>query len=329
MAPSEGMTLADATPGLVAVVAAASLAPVFGRLGSAVGLVDRGADDLKIHRAPVPILGGLAVVTAAGIGMAVTGRSAPWGLAGAVLVGFVGGLMDDLRPLPPWVRVLILVLAGMALTTGFDQLPFAAAIGTALLVLACANAVNIVDGQDGLAGGLAAIAALALGALGAIHGDPAVVAIGVATTGSLLGFLPWNWPRARLFLGNGGAYAVGVGLAFLAARLIALDGWRGLLAAGACLGVFAFEVAFTVARRATSGGAITAGDRLHSYDLLARMRGRVASTLWFWGLGLVAGAVGVSVGVLPLPVGVALTAGLVVAGTWWGLRLWAGRVPVT
>jgi hypothetical protein len=122
---------------------------------------------------------------------------------------------------------------------------------------------------------------------------------------------------------------VGVGLAFLAARLIALDGWRGLLAAGACLGVFAFEVAFTVARRATSGGAITAGDRLHSYDLLARMRGRVASTLWFWGLGLVAGAVGVGVGVLPPPVGVALTAGLVVAGTWWGLRLWAGRVPVT
>jgi UDP-N-acetylmuramyl pentapeptide phosphotransferase/UDP-N-acetylglucosamine-1-phosphate transferase len=155
------------------------------------------------------------------------------------------------------------------------------------------------------------------------------VAVGLAATGSLLGFLPWNWPRARLFLGNGGAYAVGVVLAFLAARLVALDGWRGLLAAGACLGVFAFEVVFTVARRVLSGGAVTAGDRLHSYDLLSRSGGRIRSTLSFWLLGLLAAGIGVVVGAVPLPVGALLTAVAAAGGTVWGLRLWIRRMAVT
>jgi UDP-GlcNAc:undecaprenyl-phosphate GlcNAc-1-phosphate transferase len=265
------MTRADAIPAVVGAVVAAALAPLLGRLGSTVGLVDRGVDELKIHRAPVPVLGGVAVVVAAAIGMLAGGRPASWGLVGAVAVALLAGLVDDARPLPAWVRVLLLLLAGGALATSFDGPP--AAIGILLLVLACANAVNIVDGQDGLAGGLATIAALALAAIGAIRGDETAVAVGLAGAGAMVGFLPWNWPRARLFLGNGGAYAVGVVLAFLAARAVAVGGWRGLLAAGTCLGVFAFEVAFTVARRATAGGAITAGDRLHSYDLLSGSSG--------------------------------------------------------
>jgi UDP-GlcNAc:undecaprenyl-phosphate GlcNAc-1-phosphate transferase len=323
------VTLTDTITGLIAAAAAAVLAPVLGRVGSSLRLVDRVADDLKIHRAPVPILGGLAVVAAAVIGLAATGRPAPWPLAGAVVVALGGGLVDDVRPLPPWVRVLILVLAGAALTTAFDRSAVAVLVGVLLLVLACANAVNIVDGQDGLAGGLAAIAALSLGVLGGIRGDAAAAAVGAASAGAMLGFLPWNWPRARLFLGNGGAYAVGVGLAFLALRLVARDGWRGLLAAGACLGVFAFEVAYTVARRAAAGGAITAGDRLHSYDLVSRRSGRVASTILFWLLGLLAGALGLAIGVLPLAVGLPLALAAAAGIAWWGLRLWARRVAIT
>jgi UDP-GlcNAc:undecaprenyl-phosphate/decaprenyl-phosphate GlcNAc-1-phosphate transferase len=322
------MTPADAIPAVVAAAVAAALAPFLGRLGSAFGLVDRAVDELKIHRAPVPVLGGVTVVVAAAIGMLAGGRPVSWGLVGAVAIALLAGLVDDARPLPASVRVLLLLLAGGALATSFDAPP-AAAIGILLLVLACANAVNIVDGQDGLAGGLAAAAALALAALGAIRGDEMAVAVGLAGAGAMVGFLPWNWPRARLFLGNGGAYAVGVVLAFLAARAVAVGGWRGLLAAGICLGVFAFEVAFTVARRATAGGAITAGDRLHSYDLLSRTSGRIASTLWFWAFGLLAGALGVSVGVLPLSFGVPLAAAAALGGSWWGLRLWTRRHAVT
>jgi UDP-GlcNAc:undecaprenyl-phosphate GlcNAc-1-phosphate transferase len=329
MALGEGVTFTDAIPAVVGAVVAAALSPLLGRLGSTVGLVDRAVDELKIHRGPVPVLGGVAVVVAAGIGMAVAGRPAPWGLVGAVIVALFGGLVDDARPLPAWVRILIMVLAGVALTSGFDRPLVAAAIGIVLLVLACANAVNIVDGQDGLAGGLAAIAALGLTVLVAGSGDAASVAVGLALAGSLVGFLPWNWPRARVFLGNGGAYAVGIGLAFLAARMVDLDGWRGLLAAGTCLGVFAFEVVFTLARRVLSGGAITAGDRLHSYDLLARSRGRVGSTLSFWVVGLLVGAAGVTVGALPLPAGALITATAAAGGVWWGLRLWLRRMAVT
>jgi UDP-GlcNAc:undecaprenyl-phosphate/decaprenyl-phosphate GlcNAc-1-phosphate transferase len=323
------VTPTDVIPAAVSAVVAVVLAPLLGGLGSRVGLVDWAEDEIKIHRTPVPVLGGVAVVVAAGIGMAAGGHRMPWSLSVAVAVALLGGLVDDARPLPAWVRVLLLILAGATLTTGFDGVTVVAAVGVPLLALACANAVNIVDGQDGLAGGLAAIAALALAVLGGIRGDEIAVAVGLAGAGALIGFLPWNWPRARLFLGNGGAYAIGVGLAFLAARNVADDGWRGLLAAGTCLGVFAFEVAFTVARRATAGGAITAGDRLHSYDLLSRTSGRVTSTAWFWALGLLAGALGVAVGVLPLAVGAPLVAGAALGGSWWGFHLWARRQAVT
>jgi UDP-GlcNAc:undecaprenyl-phosphate GlcNAc-1-phosphate transferase len=323
------MTGNDAIPAAVGVVVTGVLAPILGRLGSAVGLVDRGADDLKIHRTPVPVVGGVAVVGATAIGMAAAGQSPSVGLAGAVLTALFGGLLDDARSLPAWIRVLILAMAGGALATTIDQPSALSITGVVLLALVCANAVNIVDGQDGLAGGLAAIAALGLGGLAAGNGDAIALAVGLALAGSLLGFLPWNWPRARLFLGNGGAYAVGLLLAFLAARSVAMDGWGGLLAAGACLGVFALEVVFTVGRRVLSGGSITAGDRLHSYDLLARSTGRTRSTLSLWLLGLLAAGIGLVVGVVPLPAGALLTAGAAVGGSWWGLRLWARRIPVT
>jgi UDP-GlcNAc:undecaprenyl-phosphate GlcNAc-1-phosphate transferase len=323
------VTPTDFIPAAVGVVVAGALSPLFGRLGSRLRLVDRGGDDLKIHPVPVPVLGGLAVVSGAGMGVVAGAPSPPWALGGAVLMALLGGLVDDARPLPAWLRVLLLVAAGAALATGFDGPSAAAAFAIVLLVLACANAVNIIDGQDGLAGGVAAIATLALALLGAIRQDEVAVAVALAGAGALLGFLPWNWPRARLFMGNGGAYAVGVGLAFLAARAVVVDGWRGLLAAGTCLGVLAFEVAFTVARRVAAGGAITSGDRLHSYDLLSRSRGRAASTAWFWALGVLSGALGVVVGVLPLAVGAPLAGVSAAAAAWWGHRLWARRMAIT
>jgi len=177
-------------------------------------------------------------------------------------------------------------------------------IGIVALVLASANAVNLVDGQDGLAGGLAAIAAVTfailLGKNGGLGGT-----LGFALAGSLVGFLLWNRPPAHIFLGNGGAYGVGASLAALAAENVLRAGWRGLLAAGACLGVFACELVFTAARRLRSGKPLAIGDRDHTYDLLAAgLKSRTRSTVLFWGLGGLTGAIAVAVNALPLAGGV-------------------------
>ena len=88
-----------------------------------------------------------------------------------------------------------------------------------------------------------------------------------------------------MFLGNGGAYGLGALLTVLAAQATNGHGWHGLLAAALCLGVFAFELTFTVVRRLLGSQRLATGDRRHSYDLLGRSRGnRDRSTLALWTL---------------------------------------------
>lgn len=281
------------------------LIPAARRIGLAVALVDRPGS-LKIHREPISVLGGVAVVTATLGAFAITNRGLSAGLASSMALALLVGTVDDVRQLPPWIRVAALSAAGLAI--GVDLIGSLAlgSLAIVALVLACSNSVNIMDGQDGLAGGLAAIAALSLAAL---LGQSGVVdgRLGFALGGSLLAFLLWNRPPARIFLGNGGAYGVGVLLAGLAAETVLQRGWRGLFAAGACLSVFALELLFTVARRLRSGSPLTGGDRGHAYDLAAERWGsRGKSSILFWGLGGMAGALGIVLATLPIAAGIAI-----------------------
>ena len=139
-----------------------------------------------------------------------------------------------------------------------DPLGLPARVGVVVLLLLMANAVNLIDGQDGLAGGLGAIASVGLAAVIAANGADPVLALVVA--GALVGFLAWNLPPARVFLGNGGAYGLGALLTVLAAQATNGHGWHGLLAA-ASPGVFAFELTFTVVRRLLGSQRLATGDR--------------------------------------------------------------------
>jgi UDP-GlcNAc:undecaprenyl-phosphate/decaprenyl-phosphate GlcNAc-1-phosphate transferase len=285
----------------IALVVAAASAPLFATLARAVGLVDRpDGEGLKIHRRPIPMAGGVAVVSGALVAALAAGAFG-WTAVGAILVALGVGLVDDRRPLPVWIRLALLAGAGILMAGGVGVEPLGplAEAGTVLLVLLCANAVNILDGQDGLAGGLGAIAAGGLGMASILAGGGAGPALAVA--GGLSGFLLWNFPRARVFLGNGGAYATGIALAGLSAALSSRAGWAGLLAAGLCVGSFAFELAFTVIRRLGSRGTLTAGDRLHSYDLLAGRVGRTGSTLLCWVVAAASAGLGLLAVRLPLP----------------------------
>ena len=179
-----------------------------------------------------------------------------------------------------------LTVAGVLLAVGLplDDLSPLARPGVVLLLLLMANAVNLIDGQDGLAGGLAAIACAGAGRGG---GGQRRRPDGRGRGGRRGGRLPGLEPApARVFLGNGGAYGLGALLTVLAAQATLEHGWHGLLAAGLCLGVFAFELTFTVVRRLLASQGLATGDRRHSYDLLARSAGnRDRSTLALWTLG--------------------------------------------
>jgi Fuc2NAc and GlcNAc transferase len=143
--------------------------------------------------------------------------------------------------------------------------------------------------------------------------------------GGLTGFLVWNFPRARVFLGNGGAYAAGTALAGLAAALSARAGWPGLLAAGLCVGPFALELGFTVIRRLGSRETLTAGDRLHSYDLLSDRVGRTGSTVVSWVLGAASAGLALVVVRLALPAAASIAAAAALVAGGAALVLWKQR----
>ena len=326
-------------PFFVAIALALVLTWAARRLGLATGLVDRppagpppgdgppGVEHLKIHSVPIPVLGGLGVVAAVGGALLVAGADLPLLAVAGVVMATAIGLVDDARPQPASVRLVALAVAGVPIAAGLPlgQLGMAARVGVVVLLLLMANAVNLIDGQDGLAGGLGAIASVGLAAVIAANGADPLLALVVA--GALVGFLAWNLPPARVFLGNGGAYGLGALLTVLAAQATIGHGWHGLLAAALCLGVFAFELTFTVVRRLVGSQGLATGDRRHSYDLLGRSRGnRDRSTLAMWTLGAVSAGAGyasdqVSLAAAGTMLGVAL-----VIGTAAGGRLWRDAV---
>ena len=327
-------------PFFVAVALALVLTWAARWLGLTTGLVDRppaaepgGSDQLKIHTTPIPVLGGLGVVAAVLGALLVTGSGLPALVIAGVVMATAIGLVDDARPQPASVRLVALAVAGVPIAIGLpfdrlDQLALPARVGVVVLLLLMANAVNLIDGQDGLAGGLGAIASVGLAAVIAANGADPTLALVVA--GALVGFLAWNLPPARVFLGNGGAYGLGALLTVLAAQATARHGWHGLLAAALCLGVFAFELTFTVVRRLLGSQRLATGDRRHSYDLLGRSRGnRDRSTLALWTLAAVSAGAGyasdqVSLAAAGTMIGVAF-----VIGTAAGGRLWRDAVAVS
>jgi UDP-GlcNAc:undecaprenyl-phosphate/decaprenyl-phosphate GlcNAc-1-phosphate transferase len=327
-------------PFFVAVALALVLTWAARWLGLTTGLVDRppatepgGSDQLKIHTTPIPVLGGLGVVAAVLGALLVTGSGLPALVIAGVVMATAIGLVDDARPQPASVRLAALAVAGVPIAIGLpfdrlDQLALPARVGVVVLLLLMANAVNLIDGQDGLAGGLGAIASVGLAAVIAANGADPTLALVVA--GALVGFLAWNLPPARVFLGNGGAYGLGALLTVLAAQATARHGWHGLLAAALCLGVFAFELTFTVVRRLLGSQRLATGDRRHSYDLLGRSRGnRDRSTLALWTLAAVSAGAGyasdqVSLAAAGTMIGVAF-----VIGTAAGGRLWRDAVAVS
>ncbi|MGH2806367.1 MAG: glycosyltransferase family 4 protein [Actinomycetota bacterium] len=313
-------------PFIVAFCIGVALVPVAAAFARRTGLVDVPGD-LKVHATPIPLTGGLAAVAAAVAAVWLVADGVSFGLLAAPLMLLIVGTIDDARPMSAKVRLACQLVAGAILAAGLpldgDPLLFAL---TVVVVAASANAVNLIDGQDGLAGGLGACAAIGLALV--VGSATRLGGFELALGGGLAGFLVWNRPPAKIFLGNGGAYAVGTLLAAGGMTAVARGSWTGLLAALVCLGLFVFELFFTVARRLHAGDGLTAGDRYHSYDLMALKRSRPVVTLIFWGIAALAAAAGWMVVRLPLAPGVVTIAVVSLLASLTAYRLWSNFISI-
>lgn len=234
-------------------------------LGKRVGFVDRPDGRLKQHvGSPVP-LGGVAVMLALHTGLALAGPFDAGLLVGTGLV-FAIGLVDDKYGLPPLLRLMGTVLAGALMVAISDVVTgAAAAVAGTILVVVAVNAVNLLDGLDGLAASVCGVAATGLGLFAVIVGSSFAWQI-LVLPAAIVGFLYFNWSPARLYLGDNGAYVIGVVLAW-ATLSVASDWQMGLLSA-ALIGVPLLDLGVTVIRRIRTGVELFSGDRDHSYDRL-------------------------------------------------------------
>ncbi len=183
------------------------------------GLYDQPGER-RSHTTSTARGGGIGIVVAALIAcvfLAVrSGDSASWGLIGLGLFAVAAaGWWDDHRPLSPWPRLGVHALSALALAFALhlQGAGAAACIAAFVLALCLVNAWNFMDGIDGLAASQALLCGLALAWVLAPDGR----LLGVVLAGACLGFLPFNFPRARVFMGDVGSGALGYLVAVLLA----------------------------------------------------------------------------------------------------------------
>lgn len=245
------------------------MTPIAIRVAHRTGMVDRPGS-LKVQSTPVAYLGGVAVFAGVFGALAATTPRVLIPLALALLLG----LFDDRLDISPRIRVIceaVIALIGGALVPAGDG-----ALGvaiTALLILGLLNAVNLLDGLDGLAAGVCSASAIGFAFISEDLrlADPRLLALSLL--GALIGFLIFNRPPARIYLGDAGAYLIGVALAILAAQ--SLNGASGTSASIAIWAALPLIVAVpildtlvAIVRRLRAGNPIFSGDRSHIYDQL-------------------------------------------------------------
>ncbi len=244
----------------VACAVAVVATPLAMALARRTGLVDRPGP-LKVQRTPVPYLGGLGVAA----GLAIAGFESEVRLLLPPLAALTLGVSDDARDLDPKLRLTCECAIGVAVAAAVPHHGVAAFLAAAVVTVVLINAVNLLDGLDALASGVGLAAAV--GMAWVTEGDGRALAL--ALVGALAGFLVWNKPRAKVYLGDGGAYLLGTVLAELWALTWRPGGPVGRPVAAALLvAVPLIDTTVAVVRRRRSGHPLFQGDRAHVYDQL-------------------------------------------------------------
>lgn len=225
-----------------------------------------------------------------------------------LVVLHVMGIIDDRRPLG-WKPKLLVMLIVPAIVVWLSQTrvlwlldPYVGGIWLSVLLttlwfVVVMNAMNFLDNMDGLAGGLGAVISAGLLAIALLNGQW-IIAFGAGTLlGVTLGFLPHNFPRARVFMGDGGSLAIGYTIAFLTVRLNYAEmetggsQWHLLFVPLVLLAIPLYDFASVVLIRLSQGKSPFVGDLQHfSHRMARRGLGRTGAVVAIWILAAITGA---------------------------------------
>ncbi len=279
---------------VVSLVVALVVTPALRNMFMRWGVVDVPDGKRKLHDKPIARMGGVPIIAAYvgafGIllltplaGKAVVRAALPevWRLWPAVGVVLVVGIIDDIRGLKPWQKLLgEAVASGLAIAGGVQLIavggyqfpPALAVIGTVVWLIGCTNALNLIDGVDGLAAGIALLATLTTFIAAMAQGNVPLAFATAPLAGALIGFLRYNFNPASIFLGDSGSLTLG----FLLGCYSILWNYKsatmvGMTAPLLMLAVPLLDAALAIVRRFLRQQPIFAADRGHIHHrLLAR-----------------------------------------------------------
>ena len=315
------------------------LTPLVKRLAVRVGAFDHPDENRRVHQTPMPRLGGAAIYVAFALAWCVGAWFDPALLAtGKLLLAatpiFVLGVVDDLRGVSERLKLVIPACSAALLyglgwrVTALSLLPGMTFdvpqwLGFALTVLwlvGLTNAFNLMDGLDGLAVGVSALALCGVLGGALILGQWESALLVTILLGALLGFLPYNFHPARIFLGDSGSLMLGFVMAALTLTGTATEAGTVSIVAPVILGLLLVEAMVTLLRRWIAGQPLLPGDRGHFHHKLLELGlSQRSAVLRLYAAGLVfavSGLVLLKAGTL-VTISVLLLLGI---GIVWGVR---------
>lgn len=274
---------------MIAVAVSFVATPLMIRLAKLVGAIDVPRDNRRVHKVPTPRLGGLAIFIGfmAGLLYLVDIDSKMFGvLIGAAII-ITLGFFDDIKPLPAKFKFAVQVAAAMiAIHSGVIiprvSNPLHFIIGgeyikfgiwayplTLVWIVGVTNAINLVDGLDGLAAGISAISATTLFVAAISTQQYATAPLAALLAASTLGFLPYNFNPAKIFMGDTGALFLGYMLSVISVMGVL----KGAAALSILVPIFAiglpiYDTLFAMVRRTLSGKSMMEADKGHLHHKL-------------------------------------------------------------
>jgi len=280
----------------------AVLTPLVGRLAPRIGGLDLGGDRPRVHAAPIPRIGGIAIVLGvlvpAVVLLDLSDRYQAI-LIGTALIAVVG-LIDDIRGLSPRTKLLAVIaialipVVGSGLRFNHLTLPLIGEhdIGwvgyplTILWIAFLANLINLIDGMDSLAAGIVAIASASFALLAASFGRADTAALAAIVCGATVAFLWHNYHPAKIFMGDSGALALGFLLATVSVQgVLKTAATIALVAPLLVIAVPILDTSFVVLKRLKYRRAPWDADHNHFYHRFMRIgysQRRTAAYMHVW-----------------------------------------------
>ena len=276
---------------LVALAVSFLMTPVVKTFAYKVGAIDVPKDARRMHKVPIPRLGGLAIFIGFMVSILLFSEITPELrsiLLGAVII-VVLGVVDDIMALPAMLKFVVQIVAALIPAThgvtilafsnpnifsdnlywvlGSLSIPF-----TVLWIVAITNSVNLIDGLDGLANGVSAISATTMLVIALVSDQSAVAVVLAALVGACVGFMPYNMNPAKMFMGDTGATFLGYILATMSIQgLFKYYAVISFVVPFLILGLPIFDTTFAFIRRIAHGQSPMHPDRSHIHHRLIDM----------------------------------------------------------